>query len=51
MREAAARKGKADCMQMWAGQAARLARAGPAGDVTSHLWRDAEKLLNFSNNT
>jgi nitronate monooxygenase len=45
MREAAAKLGKADRMQMWAGQAARLARTEPAGDVTASLWENALKIL------
>lgn len=45
MREAAAKEGKTDRMQMWAGQAAKLASAEPAGEVASKLWRDAERLL------
>jgi len=32
-------------MQAWAGQAAALARAQPAGDLVLRLWREAEALL------
>jgi hypothetical protein len=32
-------------MQAWAGQAAALARAEPAGDLVLRLWREAEALL------
>jgi nitronate monooxygenase len=45
MREAAAKEGKADRMQMWAGQAARLARTSPAGEVATGLWEHAVELL------
>jgi nitronate monooxygenase len=45
MREAAAKDGKTDRMQMWAGQAAKMASTEPAGDVAAKLWRDAEGLL------
>ena len=45
MREDAARAGDLERMQAWAGQAARLARAEPAGDVARALWDDARRLL------
>ena len=45
MREAALRTGDAERMQMWAGQAARLAQAQPAAVITERLWEDALKLL------
>jgi nitronate monooxygenase len=45
MREDAARAGDLERMQAWAGQAARLARAEPAGDVARALWDDAKRLL------
>jgi nitronate monooxygenase len=45
MREAAAKIGDTDRMQMWAGQAARLAQALPAATVTQQLWEDASRLL------
>ena len=41
MRDAASKSGDADRMQMWAGQAARLASAEPAGAVAQRLWQDA----------
>lgn len=46
MREAARRSGDVERMQMWAGQAAKLARAEPAGAVIRQLWDDASALLN-----
>jgi nitronate monooxygenase len=45
MREAAARSDDVHRMQAWAGQAAALARAEPAGDLALRLWREAEALL------
>ena len=45
MREAAAKSGEADRMQMWAGQSAKFARTEPAGDRTRLLWQDAKRLL------
>jgi nitronate monooxygenase len=45
MREAAAKAGDADRMQMWAGQAAKLARSAPAGEVAIQLWSQASQLL------
>jgi nitronate monooxygenase len=45
MREAAAKAGQADRMQMWAGQAAKLARSEPAEIVTRQLWEEARALL------
>jgi nitronate monooxygenase len=45
MRDAAAREGDLDRMQVWTGQSARLARARPAGDVARELWEDALELL------
>ncbi len=41
MRKSAQQAGDADRMQLWAGQAARLARAEPAGIVARQLWDDA----------
>ena len=32
-------------MQAWAGQAAALARAEPAGELVTRLWQEAEALL------
>jgi nitronate monooxygenase len=45
MREEAQRSGDTERMQMWAGQAARLAQSRPAGQVTEELWTDARHLL------
>jgi nitronate monooxygenase len=45
MREAAAKAGDADRMQMWAGQAAKLARSAPASEVAIQLWDEASQLL------
>lgn len=45
MREAAAKDLTTERMQMWAGQAAKMASTEPAGDVAAKLWRDAEGLL------
>ncbi|MCB1343564.1 MAG: nitronate monooxygenase [Pseudooceanicola sp.] len=45
MRAAAAREGRLDAMQAWAGQSAGLAQAVPAGDLVERLWADARALL------
>lgn len=45
MREAATMAGRTDRMQMWAGQAAKLARSEPAGELTQQLWAEARQLL------
>jgi nitronate monooxygenase len=45
MREAAQKSGDSDRMQLWAGQAAKLAQAQPAGTITQQLWEDASRLL------
>ena len=45
MRQAATRDGDVQRMQAWAGQAAALARAEPAGNVTRRLWDEAQRLL------
>jgi nitronate monooxygenase len=45
MRTAAAQANDLDRMQAWSGQGGALARAEPAGDVVSRLWREAEALL------
>jgi nitronate monooxygenase len=45
MRKSAQQTGDADRMQLWAGQAARLARAEPAGIIARQLWDDARGLL------
>jgi nitronate monooxygenase len=45
MREAGAKAGDADRMQLWAGQSARLAPAEPAGDYIRRIWDEAKALL------
>jgi nitronate monooxygenase len=45
MTTAAAGRGDARAMQMWAGQAAALARAEPAADVVRRVWEEAGSLL------
>lgn len=45
VRAAAEKASNTAAMQMWAGQAARLARAEPAGEVTARLWAEALRLL------
>jgi nitronate monooxygenase len=45
MREAAVRAGDADRMQLWAGQAAKLAQNQPAAIIYRQLWEDASRLL------
>jgi len=45
MREAASKAGDADRMQMWAGQAARLARTERASEIARDLWEQAMNLL------
>jgi nitronate monooxygenase len=45
MRKEASAAGDVDRMQAWAGQAASLARAEPAGDRVHRLWSDARALL------
>jgi nitronate monooxygenase len=45
MREAAKKSGDTDRMQMWAGQAAKLARAEPAGTLAQQLWEVASRYL------
>jgi len=45
MREAATQAGDVDRMQMWAGQAARLARTEPAGELARKLWEEASQFL------
>lgn len=45
MREAAAKEGKTDRMQMWAGQAAKLGRREPADVIVEALWQGATELL------
>ena len=45
MREDAIAQSDLQRMQTWAGQAASLARAEPAADLTRHLWAEAGVLL------
>ncbi len=45
MREAGGRAGDVHRMQAWAGQAAALARAEPAGEIVARLWQEAQSLL------
>lgn len=45
MLEEARAKGDIDRLQAWAGQAAALARAEPAGDLARRIWEDASALL------
>jgi nitronate monooxygenase len=45
MREAGGQAGDVHRMQAWAGQAAALARAEPAGELVTRLWQEAEALL------
>lgn len=45
MRQAAQKENDPERMQMWAGQAAKFARAEPAGKVVRQLWDDALSLL------
>ena len=45
MREAAAKQGKSDRMQMWSGQSAMLARGEPAAQLTRQCWDEAKALL------
>jgi nitronate monooxygenase len=45
MREAALKAEDAGRMQMWAGQAAKLAQVQPAGDIARQLWTDATDRL------
>ncbi len=45
MRKSAQQAGDAERMQLWAGQAAKLASAEPAGWTAQQLWADASRLL------
>jgi nitronate monooxygenase len=45
VRAAAEKAGDPRAMQMWAGQAARLAAAEPAGELAARLWSEALALL------
>jgi nitronate monooxygenase len=50
MRESARKSGDPERMQMWAGQAAKFARAEPAGTIVQQLWDDALRLLHNAAN-
>ncbi len=45
LRQAALAEGDASRMQMWAGQAAALARPEPAADIVRRMWAEALELL------
>ena len=45
MRDAAGKAGDVERMQAWAGQAAAMARAAPAGEVARDLWERGRALL------
>ncbi len=45
MREEAVKARDTERMQMWAGQAAKLARSEPAGELAQRLWSEAKGLL------
>jgi nitronate monooxygenase len=45
MRESARQAGDTERMQMWAGQAAKFAKAEPAGNIARTLWDGAVQLL------
>jgi len=45
MRDDAITAGDTERMQMWSGQAARLAQARPAEEIAQELWADASQLL------
>ncbi len=45
MRDAAGKAGDVDRMQAWAGQAAAMARAEPAGEVARDLWERGRAVL------
>jgi nitronate monooxygenase len=45
MTTAAAARGDARAMQMWAGQAAALSRAEPAAEAVQRVWEEADSLL------
>jgi len=44
MRAAATRAGRAELLSLWAGQAARLARRAPAGEIVRWLVADAARV-------
>jgi len=43
MRAAADRAGDPELMSLWAGQAVKLARPGPAGEMVQQWWREAQE--------
>jgi len=45
MRTAAAKQGNADCLSLWAGQAAPLAREMPAAELVAQLLRETAAML------
>ena len=45
MRQQAVQANDISRLQAWAGQAAALSRAGPAGDIVQQLWQDAQGML------
>jgi len=45
MRAAGQKEGDVHRMQVWAGQAAALAKARPAGELARALWEDAQAIL------
>ena len=51
MRNEASAAGDIQRMQVWAGQAAALARAQPAADIVRSLWAGASELLHLQRNT
>jgi nitronate monooxygenase len=44
MRAAAAERGNADALSLWAGQGLRLLRTGPAADLTRAFLEEAEAI-------
>jgi nitronate monooxygenase len=47
MRRDAERANDVERMQVWAGQAARLARAEPAGNIVRDIWKETRELLGW----
>ncbi len=45
LRAAAAKAGDAEALSLWAGQSVKLARPGPAADITRQLWSEAQDAL------
>lgn len=43
MRAAAAKAGDPEMMSLWAGQAVKLAKPGPAGEMVKQWWREAQE--------